>query len=392
MVASGGGELLELRGVLQDGSPYTFPVARGIQTLASSERSRLLALPQGPSGTPAVVKLPAAQDAPDIERLRREVGFAHQIAEVASAAPRGLFLPPVPYVGAGLEAVPHVFTEWVVGRSSLRLASVEPGVASLTRGGELLRWLAALVERVVALHDLGIVHRDIKPGNVLVTSCAGELDPGSAWLIDLGHAASFVELPTEPLTTEGHVVGTAGWMSPEQALGHEPDPCFDVFAVALLCLWIARGGVGSQCFPLGGSRGLERKLNELRKSVEEVRPRSLKELLLTMLDDKENRPDSREVAEALEGPTGTPHAGAQGGGETSSSGDELRWPKPEDWQSAADAYDRLAIRAGERRSGEPDWKPPPDPKPRLWERPTNVLLAAIIIFAVVALVFLRGAV
>ncbi|MBL9016185.1 MAG: protein kinase [Myxococcales bacterium] len=98
----------------------------------------------------------------------------------------------------------------------------------------LLANLTTVAEAIAYAHEQGIVHRDIKPDNILV----GQF--GETVVIDWGLAKDVSEqggepesayraAPTDGLTQFG--VGTANYMPPEQAKGDEPDPSFDVYAL-----------------------------------------------------------------------------------------------------------------------------------------------------------------
>ena len=88
-----------------------------------------------------------------------------------------------------------------------------------------LSLLAQTAHALHAAHLMGVVHRDVKPGNLLL------LDDGTIKVTDFGiaRAASSV-----PLTEVGQVVGTARYMSPEQAAGTEVTPASDVYSLGVI--------------------------------------------------------------------------------------------------------------------------------------------------------------
>src|SRR3954452_11317470 len=106
-------------------------------------------------------------------------------------------------------------------------------LAELIRGKALsdrdvARVGAALCDALEHAHARGVIHRDVKPGNVMVV--ADSSDRGFAKLTDFGvaHVAT-----GDPLTRTGDVVGTLAYMAPEQAEGKRPTPASDVYALAL---------------------------------------------------------------------------------------------------------------------------------------------------------------
>ena len=95
--------------------------------------------------------------------------------------------------------------------------------------GDLISLALEIVDGLEAAHAAGIVHRDIKPGNLFLTRAqhAKILDFGLAQLTsDVGRQ--------EPLTRDGVIVGTAGYMAPEQAAGEPLDARADLFAFGLV--------------------------------------------------------------------------------------------------------------------------------------------------------------
>lgn len=103
---------------------------------------------------------------------------------------------------------------------------------------EVARMGADLAEALHYVHARGIIHRDIKPANVLLApsdfpgrvSHAKLADFGIARLIDATH-----------LTSTGAVLGTAGYLSPEQAMGHPIGPPSDVYSLGLVLLEAVTG-------------------------------------------------------------------------------------------------------------------------------------------------------
>ena len=114
----------------------------------------------------------------------------------------------------------------------------------IPRGGlplnRVLTLATQIVDALVGAHSHGVVHRDLKPGNVMVLD--GDrvkiLDFGLAKLRDPSDAAT---LPTRELTGEGRIVGTVAYMSPEQAEGKPVDERSDIFAIGVMLYELTTG-------------------------------------------------------------------------------------------------------------------------------------------------------
>ncbi|TVL93556.1 serine/threonine-protein kinase [Streptomyces sp. SAJ15] len=152
-------------------------------------------------------------------RFRREVAAARRVggawtAPVLDADPEAR----VPWVATGYVAGPSL-TQAVADSGPLPEASV--------------RALAAgLAEALAAVHALGLVHRDVKPSNVLLT-----LD--GPRLIDFGIARAVDG--TVSLTSTGASIGSPGYMAPEQILGKDVAGAADVFSLGAVLAYAATG-------------------------------------------------------------------------------------------------------------------------------------------------------
>jgi serine/threonine protein kinase len=98
--------------------------------------------------------------------------------------------------------------------------------------GRVLAWLDEAGAAIDAAHEHGVVHRDVKPGNLLL---AGD---GTVRVADFG-VASAVGL--DSLTMTGTVLGTAGYLAPEQARGEPTTPATDLYALAVVAFELLTG-------------------------------------------------------------------------------------------------------------------------------------------------------
>ncbi len=150
---------------------------------------------------------------------------------------------------------PHVCTLYDIGPHYLVMELLEgETLAQRLRNGALpleqtLRYSIEIADALAAAHARRIIHRDLKPGNIMVTAAGIKvLDFGLAKLLPSAAAAvaTGAEVPTESVervhaTDPGVMVGTAAYMSPEQARGGELDARTDLFSLGVVLYEMTTG-------------------------------------------------------------------------------------------------------------------------------------------------------
>ena len=174
-----------------------------------------------------------------------------------------------------VDGTDYIVMEYVPGQSLARLI---PKSGMPVR--ESLRIAVAIADALCAAHAKGIVHRDVKPGNVVVTpdGAVKVLDFGLAKLTADGSDDSAETLTTltqsEPLSEPGAITGTAAYMSPEQATGGSVDARSDIFSFGVLLYQLVSGQR-----PFQGATA-----SELRAAVARDQPRPPRELVPALPD------------------------------------------------------------------------------------------------------------
>lgn len=143
--------------------------------------------------------------------------------------------------GVASNGAPYYVMERLQGES-LAGALQRLGRFSLT---DSLRFAAEILEGLAAAHDIGIVHRDVKPPNIFITQ------NGVAKLLDFG-IAKLTDGASLELTGRGIAIGTPRYMSPEQAAGERVDGRADLYAVGLVLFEMLSG-----CGPFDGCESHE---------------------------------------------------------------------------------------------------------------------------------------
>ena len=173
--------------------------------------------PDGPVALKVVRRLLAADDT-FRTRFRREVLAARRVSG------RGV----VELLDADTEGDrPYLAMGYVDGPTLLD----EVTTSGPVRGERLRALMVALAEAVDTIHRSGVTHRDLKPGNVLLAE-------DQPVVVDFGVATA---TEATSITVVGTVMGSPGWMAPEQVTGGTPSPAMDVFAWGTLVAWAATG-------------------------------------------------------------------------------------------------------------------------------------------------------
>ncbi len=181
---------------------------------------------------------------------------------------------------------PHIVTihsvETVDGVPLLTMELVEGRALSeaIPKGGmalaDVMTIAIAVADAIAAAHQKGITHRDLKPGNVMIGEREHRgrikvLDFGLAKLADAsGENADATTMPGAPATAEGRILGTAAYMSPEQAEGKPVDARSDLFSLGVMLHEMATGQR-----PFTGDTSISiisSVLKDTPKSITELKP------------------------------------------------------------------------------------------------------------------------
>ena len=274
-----------------------------------------------------------------LKRLRPELdeqqGFATRFAGEARRAAAISHPNVVALYDVGVEDAPYIVMELVEGGDLAAL---------LRRGGRLeperaARLAADAAAGLQAAHDAGVIHRDVKPGNIL-------LGPdGRAMVTDFGIARATGE---DTMTRTGAVLGSVDYFSPEQTRGERAGPRSDIYALGVVLYELLTG-----VRPFGGDTPYARAVDRLNRPPPDPRhvepdvPDELAEITLrAMALDPEDRYATpaamRAALQAWVDRPAPPAAGPEAAGTRS-------WPRMRGAQPAAVAAEAMPARAGERR-------------------------------------------
>ncbi|MBV2366369.1 serine/threonine-protein kinase [Streptomonospora nanhaiensis] len=212
-----------------------------------------------------------ATDASFRERFAREVTAARQVS--------GAFTAPV------IDADPDGDVPWLVTSyvPSLPLDDAVRAYGGLPE--HTLRVLATgLAEALTEIHRVGLIHRDLKPGNVLLAEDGPRV-------IDFGIARA-----TDGTAATQSIIGTPGFMSPEQVQGEYLTPASDMFAFGAVLVYAA-GGVGP--FGEGAMPTLVMRILQHEPDLSAVPPSLQRMVAACLAKDARNRPSPGQLLDAL---------------------------------------------------------------------------------------------
>lgn len=222
--------------------PFQIAGYRIVRRLGSGGMATVWLAMQESLSRPVAVKVLAGERAPDEELVRRFENEARVIAQLVHPHIVGIFDVGRTSNGQIYYTMPYLPRGDLASRN---LRDDPEGVLAIMR---------ALAEALACAHDHGIVHRDVKPENVLFDALDRPL------LTDFGIALGGTRHPR--MTREGATVGSSGYMSPEQARGQPLDGRSDLYSLGVVCYELLTGEL-----PFTGPDALAVALAHVEKPV-----------------------------------------------------------------------------------------------------------------------------
>ncbi len=171
-----------------------------------------------------------ARDTSFLNRFRREAQSAAGLNHAAIVAVYDSGEDHALQAGGASQPVPYIVMEYVEGRTLRELLNER----SPLDPGEAARITEGILDALAYSHRMGIVHRDIKPANVMI-GARGEIK-----VMDFGIARAVADANATMTQTQA-VIGTAQYLSPEQAQGHSVDARSDLYSTGCLLFELLTG-------------------------------------------------------------------------------------------------------------------------------------------------------
>src|SRR5215471_7773068 len=249
-------------------------------------------------------------------------------------------------IGETEESELYLVMEYLVGTPLS--AEIARGSMPIQRAVDILEQMGAALARA---HDLGVVHRDLKSDNILLTARGGRKD--FVKILDFGLAA----LAHDPrLAPKGAVFGTPEYMSPEQARGEQAGPQSDLYALGILFFEMLTGQLPFRSSDRDTLLEMQRtapapKPSALRKDCHPVAERIIMRLLEK--DPRRRYRDGHHLLEELKALQRSLPSQAwdkEGGGEAAAAPQLYPPPPPRsanvtEWASRAGLFSRMLARA-----------------------------------------------
>jgi len=209
-----------------------------------------------------------AAESKTIERFRNELKTARQISHKNVCRMYHL---------SKEEGAPYIIMEYVRGedlKSMIRMMGrLSPGQAIVMA--------RQVCEGLVEAHKLGVVHRDLKPQNIMIDR------DGNVKIMDFGIARS---LKAKGITGAGMMIGTPEYMSPEQVEGKETDERSDIYALGIILFEMMTGGVPFEGeTPLSVALKQKTEIPQDPKKINPQIPEDLNRLILRCLEKEKGK-------------------------------------------------------------------------------------------------------
>ena len=190
-------------------------------------------------GREVAIKIMSADsvDAAGEQRFRREAELARQLTHPNTVHLLDFDL--------GRRPSPFIVYELLSGETLEALIKREGPLGQQRTA----RIVSQILKSLMEAHALGVVHRDMKPGNIFICTFAGESD--FVKVLDFGIAKTS---ESAPLTAAGMVIGTPRYMPPDQILGQPPQPSMDLYAVGMMLAEMSCGHALVRGTPLEAAR------------------------------------------------------------------------------------------------------------------------------------------
>jgi eukaryotic-like serine/threonine-protein kinase len=202
-------------------------------------------------------------------RFRREVEAGQRVGGIWAAR----------YVDADLDSEhPYLVTEYVEGGNLFDYVTAHGPL----KGDQLIGLAVGLAQALVALANVGVVHRDLKPTNVLMASSGPKV-------VDFGISHATDETA---LTQTGGLIGSPGWMAPEQALGRSTTSAIDVFSWGAT---VAYASTGRSPFGAGRADAILFRVVHESPDLEGVEPKLRPLIERALSKDPNSRPTGDEL-------------------------------------------------------------------------------------------------